>query len=897
LFSFTVVEGTAPTVTSVSPADGATGVAPGADVVATFSEPVKAGVELGLAKGTTAVAGTVTLNAARTQATFDATAALEFLTEYTATVAAAQDDAGNALATARTWSFRTADRPNGVLSATPASVAFASTETGTQRTQEVVLRNTAEAGAKSVTVSSVSITGTDAAQFSDDEGGTLTLAPGESETVVVTFAPTTTGAKTASLVAAHDGANASVSVGLSGTAVAPAVARLTATPAALDVGEVEVDASGKATVTVRNTGTATATVGSVSITGTDAARFSAPTAGFTLAPDATKDLEVSFAPTATGARTAALVIDYGSAADSPLRVALSGTGTPKPVAGPAVRINAGGPAQTVNGTAWSGCSSLSACGGRVSGGFAVTKSPTPAITGAVSPADAATYVDEWTGGQTNGVPAGGTAFTFDVPVAGGQYDVRLHFAENHQNAIGKRLFDVRIEGATKLSNFDIFAETGGMHRATVRQFRTSVTDGKATIQFIRRVENAAVMGIEIVPVPADPEPQPDTTPPAPVTGLVATAGSARVDLTWTNPPADFEATRILRSTQGFATGPEAAAGQTMVYEGAGEGHASTGLVNGTRYFFTAFARDAAGNWSVASTVQSVPVAPAQAPIRINSGGPALTVGGVAWRSCATATTCTGVQVFGGFSYKPSPVPTITGAVAPASAAVYQDEWTGGQTQGIKAGARAFGFDIPVINGTYLVRLHFAENNQTAIGRRLFDVQIEGGPLELSRFDIYAQAGGMQKAIVREFTVAVTGGELDLDFIRRVENAKVDGVEVIPQPAGTPVTATASALSLTTADAGAGTVTVAGQLSASGATLRAVTGTRRTAKVARRIVLEGRRTGSTRWRTVGVAVAGRTGRFTARVSRRTGATVLRARYSGDRHVRPAVSRGIRIRPGA
>jgi len=665
----------------------------------------------------------------------------------------------------------------------------------------------------------------------------------------------------------------------------------------VEFGDVEVDASDKATVTVRNTGTATASVGSVALTGTDAARFSVPTDGFTLAPDATKDLEVTFAPTTTGARTAELVVDYGTAAGSPLRIALSGTGAPKPVAGPAVRINAGGPAQTVNGTAWSGCSSLSACGGRVSGGFAVTKSPTPAITGPVSPANAATYVDEWTGGQTNGVPAGGTAFTFDVPVASGQYDVRLHFAENHQNGVGKRLFDVKIEGTTKLSNFDIFAETGGMHRATVRQFRTAVTDGKATIQFIRRVENAAIMGIEIVPVPVDPEPEPDTTAPGPVAGLTAKAGNARVDLAWTNPSADFEATRILRSTQGFAAGPGAVTGQTVVYEGAGQTHASTGLVNGTRYFFTAYARDAAGNWSTASTVQSVPVAPTQAPIRINMGGPALTVGGVAWRGCATASTCTGIQVFGGFPYKRSPLPTITGAVAPASAAIYQNEWTGGQTNGVPAGARAFGFDIPVINGTYLVRLHFAENNQTAIGKRLFDVQMEGGPLELSRFDIYAQAGGMRKAIVREFTVNVTGGELDLDFIRRVENAKLDGVEVIQQPAGTVTTATTSTLRLTSTQSTSGSVTVSGQLSASGATLRAVTGTRRTAKVTRRIVIEGRRTGSKRWRTVGVAVAGRTGRFTARVSRRSRATVLRARYSGDRHVRPAVSRGIRIRPGA
>jgi predicted phage tail protein len=34
-----------------------------------------------------------------------------------------------------------------------------------------------------------------------------------------------------------------------------------------------------------------------------------------------------------------------------------------------------------------------------------------------------------------------------------------------------------------------------------------------------------------------PAPDPDTTPPGPVTGLVATADDARVDLRWTNPTA------------------------------------------------------------------------------------------------------------------------------------------------------------------------------------------------------------------------------------------------------------------------------------------------------------------------------------------------------------------------
>ncbi|MGE3138879.1 MAG: Ig-like domain-containing protein [Thermoleophilia bacterium] len=104
----------APAVSSVTPADGATGVAAGSDVVVTFSEPVATAtlpgsVTLVPEGGDGPVAGTVTASAGNTVVTLNPAAALAAGTRYTATVSTAvTDTAGNHLAAPRTWTFVTA---------------------------------------------------------------------------------------------------------------------------------------------------------------------------------------------------------------------------------------------------------------------------------------------------------------------------------------------------------------------------------------------------------------------------------------------------------------------------------------------------------------------------------------------------------------------------------------------------------------------------------------------------------------------------------------------------------------------------------------------------------------------------------------------------------------------
>ena len=109
-----VPDTTAPTVTAVTPASGATGVATNSTATATFSEAVTgvSGTTFTLTRAGTAVPATVAYDAASRTATLTPNAALAVSTTYTATVkggsTGVKDTAGNALAADRVWTFTTA---------------------------------------------------------------------------------------------------------------------------------------------------------------------------------------------------------------------------------------------------------------------------------------------------------------------------------------------------------------------------------------------------------------------------------------------------------------------------------------------------------------------------------------------------------------------------------------------------------------------------------------------------------------------------------------------------------------------------------------------------------------------------------------------------------------------
>jgi hypothetical protein len=113
-------------------------------------------------------------------------------------------------------------RPN-ELGASPTNLAFGTTTVGSTQSKSVQLTNLGSSGDPSITIQQTSITGTDAAQFSDsyDDAANLVLAAGASTSVSVSFAPTSTGAKSATLQVAHSGANTPLTISLTGTGSSP----------------------------------------------------------------------------------------------------------------------------------------------------------------------------------------------------------------------------------------------------------------------------------------------------------------------------------------------------------------------------------------------------------------------------------------------------------------------------------------------------------------------------------------------------------------------------------------------------------------------------------------------------------------------------------------------------
>lgn len=192
------------------------------------------------------------------------------------------------------------------LSVSPDQHAFGGISTGTSVAKAFTVTNTG--GVPTGALAAV-ITGTEADQFgaTDNTCAGVTLSPGASCAVTVSFAPTTTGAKSASLqVSGTPGGTATAS--LSGTGQTPPP--LTFSPATWDFGAVAVFDSRSKAFTVTNT--SGGNVGPVSIwfaSGPNANQFSVSAdtcTGITLVPGASCTFNGNFVPNKTGAMSTGL---------------------------------------------------------------------------------------------------------------------------------------------------------------------------------------------------------------------------------------------------------------------------------------------------------------------------------------------------------------------------------------------------------------------------------------------------------------------------------------------------------------------------------------------------------------------------------------------------------------
>jgi PKD repeat protein/methionine-rich copper-binding protein CopC len=236
---------------------------------------------------------------------------------YTVTVTA-EDTSGLTTTQAGTVSVRGAVAAAGATSHTFGDVAVGSTA--------IYGLSIHNRGTAPLDLGTASLTGTGAGQYElvGEPAALPTVAPGATERVPVRFEPGERGVHEATLsVPTNDTEASTVTLALSGTGVNSSLAVGRST---LDFSDVPVGESETATVTVTNEGDAATDV-SLAVRGASADAYAIQSnSSLTLAPGASRDLTVAFAPAAAGNRTANLILDGGATETASLALVGVGAG-------------------------------------------------------------------------------------------------------------------------------------------------------------------------------------------------------------------------------------------------------------------------------------------------------------------------------------------------------------------------------------------------------------------------------------------------------------------------------------------------------------------------------------------------------------------------------------------
>ena len=205
----------------------------------------------------------------------------------------------------------------GALTAAPGSVDFGTPASGSSQSKPVVLTNS---GTTDITVSSAAVTG--AAGYT--VGGVsfpLTLPGGQSATLNVTFAPTSTGAANGTLTVASNASNPTLNVGVTATVPSPGSLVVNTNP--VTFGTIPVGTSLKRTATITNSGGSSVMVNQAQVTGTGFTLGTLSTP-MTLAAGQSANIDITCAPKSAGGLSGNLMVT-STATNPTLAVVLSGT--------------------------------------------------------------------------------------------------------------------------------------------------------------------------------------------------------------------------------------------------------------------------------------------------------------------------------------------------------------------------------------------------------------------------------------------------------------------------------------------------------------------------------------------------------------------------------------------
>jgi trimeric autotransporter adhesin len=237
--------------------------------------------------------------------------------------------------------------------------------------------------------------------------------------------------------------------------------------------------------------------------------------------------------------------------------------------------------------------------------------------------------------------------TYIIPglAAGAQYTVLLHFAETYFTAAGDRQFDVAINGATVLTNLDVYA-TVGLDAALLETFpATANSSGQIVISLTGGADNAPlIMGLEVRGAPSACTLLPSGSP----TAVMAAASSPSIiGLNWTGvaaPPNCAVTYNVYGSkVSGFTPSPT-----TLLATGlTGTSYSNTGLTASTTYYYVVVAVDGAGTSAGSAqasaetnSATSCASIPEVAPTGLAATPSTSTAIGVSWNAVTPPANCT-----------------------------------------------------------------------------------------------------------------------------------------------------------------------------------------------------------------------------------------------------------------
>jgi hypothetical protein len=207
---------------------------------------------------------------------------------------------------------------SGVVSISPASLSFGSQLVGTTSAAQVATLTNNQSTA--LTISNIGFTGTNSGDFAQTNSCGTSVIAGGTCTISVTFDPTASGSRSATLNVTDNAGNSPQTVSVTGTGIAP----VTLSATSLSFGTVLVGASGTApAVTLTNNQTVSLTNINISVTGAVFSQVN--TCGSSIGPGAKCTITVTFTPKAAGSQTGSVNI-ADSAIGSPQTISLKGSG-------------------------------------------------------------------------------------------------------------------------------------------------------------------------------------------------------------------------------------------------------------------------------------------------------------------------------------------------------------------------------------------------------------------------------------------------------------------------------------------------------------------------------------------------------------------------------------------